>query len=310
MTTGREQTVHTNAEGGDTGRHEAKRTRQAPSRASKGKLRRRLGSAAAFLALSAYTVFALFPLFWIFLTSIKRPADVIAVPPKFIFEPTFANYADVLSRPEFLEPFKNSIIVTLGSLAVTLILGLPAAYALARIDFRGKEDMAFAFLSLRFAPELIVILPLFIIYQQLSLYDTYLGLIIVYQLITFPLMVWMMRSFFEDVPKEIEEAVQIDGGTWWTSFRMIAGRIALPGVAATSVLVFIYAWNNFIFALVLASRDTQVITGGLLQFISFNQIEWGSMAAGVMLTIVPEFIVAVFALRYMIRGLTAGTVKG
>ncbi len=277
---------------------------------SKAKRRRRINDILALAALLAYTAFALFPLFWIFLMSIKKPVDIIATPPKFIFTPTLQNYADVLSRPDFLLPFKNSVIVSVGSLLLSLIIGLPAAYALARMDFRLKEDLAFSFLSLRFAPELIVLLPLFVIYQSFGLYDTYIGLILVYQLITFPLMVWMMRSFFEDVPKELEEAVQIDGGTWFTSFRMIVTRIALPGLAASCVLSFIYAWNHFVFALVLASQRTQVITGGLLQFISFEQIQWGSMAAGVMLAIIPEFFVAVFALRYMIRGLTAGTVKG
>jgi multiple sugar transport system permease protein len=264
----------------------------------------------AFLALSAYTAFALFPLFWIFLLSLKTQKDVIATPPKFFFTPTLENYAVVLSRPDFLTPFKNSLIVTSGSLLLSAFIALPAAYALARMEFRAKEDLAFAFLSLRFAPELIILLPLFVIYQSFGLYDTYIGLILIYQLITFPLMVWMMRSFLEDVPKELEEAVQIDGGSWFTSFRMIITRIALPGLAASCVLSFIYAWNHFVFALVLASQRTQVITGGLLQFISFEQIQWGAMAAGVMLAIIPEFIIAVFALRYMIRGLTAGTVKG
>ena len=272
--------------------------------------RRRWGDIGITAGLLAYTAFALFPLFWIFEMSLKTGKDVIANPPKFVFSPTLANYANALSRPDFITPYKNSIIVTLGALAFTLLIGLPAAYALARMDFRRKEDFAFAFLSLRFAPELFVIIPLFIIYQAFNLYNTYIGLILVYQLITFPLMVWMMRSFFEDVPKEIEEAVKVDGGTWFTSFKMIAFRIALPGLAASVVLGFIYAWNNFVFALVLSSSDTQVITVGLLQFISYQQIQWGSMAAGVMLTIIPEFIVAVFALRYMIRGLTAGTVKG
>ena len=271
---------------------------------------RRAGDALALLALLAYTAFALFPLLWIFLMSLKTQRDVIATPPKFIFTPTFQNYAEVLSRPDFLVPLKNTVIVTLGALLLSVIIGLPAAYALARMEFRGKEDLAFSFLSLRFAPELIVLLPLFVIYQSFGLYDTYIGLILVYQLITFPLMVWMMRSFLEDVPKELEEAVQIDGGSWFTSFRMIITRIALPGLAASCVLSFIYAWNHFVFALVLASQRTQVITGGLLQFISFEQIQWGAMAAGVMLAIIPEFIIAVFALRYMIRGLTAGTVKG
>lgn len=272
--------------------------------------RKRRGDALVLLALVAYTAFALFPLFWVFLMSLKVQRDVIATPPKFIFSPTLQNYAEVLSRPDFLTPFKNSLIVTFGSLFLSALIALPAAYALARMEFRGKEDLAFAFLSLRFAPELIILLPLFVIYQSLGLYDTYIGLILIYQLITFPLMVWMMRSFLEDVPKELEEAVQIDGGTWFTSFRMIVTRIALPGLAASCVLSFIYAWNHFVFALVLASQRTQVITGGLLQFISFEQIQWGSMAAGVMLAIVPEFLIAVFALRYMIRGLTAGTVKG
>jgi multiple sugar transport system permease protein len=271
--------------------------------------KRRAGDAFALLALLAYTAFALFPLLWIFLMSLKTQRDVIATPPKFIFTPTFQNYAEVLSRPDFLVPLKNTVIVTLGALLLSVIIGLPAAYALARMEFRGKEDLAFSFLSLRFAPELIVLLPLFVIYQSFGLYDTYIGLILVYQLITFPLMVWMMRSFLEDVPKELEEAVQLDGGSWFTSFRMIVTRIALPGLAASCVLSFIYAWNHFVFALVLAS-DRTVITGGLLQFISFEQIQWGAMAAGVMLAIIPEFIIAVFALRYMIRGLTAGTVKG
>ena len=276
---------------------------------NEAKRRRRINDILALTALLAYTAFALFPLFWIFLMSLKTQRDVIATPPKFIFTPTFQNYAEVLSRPDFLVPLKNTVIVTLGALLLSVIIGLPAAYALARMEFRGKEDLAFSFLSLRFAPELIVLLPLFVIYQSLGLYDTYIGLILVYQLITFPLMVWMMRSFLEDVPKELEEAVQIDGGSWFTSFRMIVTRIALPGLAASCVLSFIYAWNHFVFALVLAS-DRTVITGGLLQFISFEQIQWGAMAAGVMLAIIPEFIIAVFALRYMIRGLTAGTVKG
>jgi multiple sugar transport system permease protein len=272
--------------------------------------RRRINDALALAALIAYTAFALFPLFWVFLMSLKKPVDIIATPPKFVFTPTLQNYADVLSRPDFLQPFKNSVIVSFGALFVSLLISLPAAYALARMDFRFKEDFAFSFLSLRFAPELIVLLPLFVIYQAVGLYDTYIGLILIYQLITFPLMVWMMRSFFEDVPKELEEVVRVDEGTWFTGFRMIATRIALPGLAASCVLSFIYAWNHFVFALVLSSQRTQVITVGLLQFISFEEIQWGSMAAGVMLAIIPEFIIAVFALRYMIRGLTAGTVKG
>lgn len=266
------------------------------------------GKVGAVIGLSVYTVFALFPLYWILLMSLKVPQDVIASPPKFIFSATLDNYRNVLSRPDFLEPFKNSLIITLGALLLSLLIGLPAAYALARMQFRSKEDFAFSFLSMRFAPELLVILPLFVIYRQLHLYNTYWGLILVYQLIPFPLMVWMMRFFLEDVPREIEEAVTIDGGTWFTSFKMIAFRIALPGLAASVVLTFIYAWNNFVFGLILGGSDTQTITTGILQFISFQEVQWGPMAAAI-LSIIPEFMIASFALRYMIRGLTAGIVK-
>ena len=136
---------------------------------SGAKRRRRINDILALAALVAYTAFALFPLFWIFLMSLKTPRDVIATPPKFIFTPTLQNYADVLSRPDFLQPFKNSIIVTFGALFVSILISLPAAYALARMNFRFKEDLAFSFLSLRFAPELIVLLQLFIIYLSFGL---------------------------------------------------------------------------------------------------------------------------------------------
>ncbi len=159
------------------------------SRASRA---RRRNDVLAFLALLAYTAFALFPLFWIFLLSLKTQRDVIATPPKFFFAPTLQNYAEVLSRPDFLTPFKNSLIVTFGALLLSALIALPAAYALARMEFRGKEDLAFSFLSLRFAPELIILLPLFVIYQSFGLYDTYIGLILVYQLITFRLFVWIL----------------------------------------------------------------------------------------------------------------------
>jgi multiple sugar transport system permease protein len=178
------------------------------------------------------------------------------------------------------------------------------------MKFRFKEDFAFTFLSLRFAPELFIVVPLFSLFVRLQLTNTYLGLILAYQLVTFPLTVWMMRSFFEDVPREIEEAVLIDGGSRFTAFRMIVGHIALPGLAASAVLSFIFAWNSYALPLVLAGPDTQVVTSAILSYIKFANVEWGQLAAGAVVSILPGLLVATLLLRYVIRGMTAGTVKG
>lgn len=274
-------------------------------------IRHRTQGAGVFAALTIYTFFALAPILWIVSMSFKHGNEIIAYPPPILnFRPTLANYETILSQPDFLDPFKNTLIVTGGSLLLTAVIGLPAAYALATMKFRFKEDFAFTFLSLRFAPELFIVVPLFSLFVRLQLTNTYLGLILAYQLITFPLMVWMMRSFFEDVPREIEEAVLIDGGSRFTAFRMIVGHIALPGLAASTVLSFIFAWNSYALPLVLAGPNTQVVTSAILSYIKFANVEWGQLAAGAVVSIIPGLLVATLLLRYVIRGMTAGTVKG
>jgi multiple sugar transport system permease protein len=287
------------------------RTESSVDSSARGGLRHRLQGVAVFTALSAYTLFVLAPILWIVSMSFKHGNEIVAYPPPILnFTPTLANYQTILSQPDFLGPFKNTLIVTGGSLLLTAVVGLPAAYALATMKFRFKEDFAFTFLSLRFAPELFIVVPLFSLFVRLQLTNTYLGLILAYQLITFPLMVWMMRSFFEDVPKEIEEAVLIDGGSRITAFRMIVGHIALPGLAASMVLSFIFAWNSYALPLVLAGPDTQVVTSAILSYIKFADVQWGQLAAGAVVSILPGLLVATLLLRYVIRGMTAGTVKG
>lgn len=260
--------------------------------------------------LTAWTLFALAPIIWILLMSLKTPEEIISNPPTFVFIPTFENYAQVLSGPEFLTPFVNSLIVTLGSLVLTLFIGLPTAYALARFAFRGRETIAFSILSLRFAPELLIILPLYLIFQRSNLNDTYLGLILAYQLVTLPMLVWMLRSFIEDLPVELEEAVAVDGGTRWTAFRHVLFRLIAPGLGASLMLSFIWAWNSYTLPLVLSGRDTQVITTGIQQYISFQSIDWGPMAAATMISLIPGILFALLSLRWIVDGLTAGTVKG
>ena len=306
---------HLAAPGRPEGSEQKPGSRIAPvdNRAAARRRRRRrlIGKHVVVIALlSVWTVFALAPIVWILMMSLKIPPDIIAYPPKFIFTPTLENYADIFTGPEFLKPFANSLIVTLGSLLLTLLIGLPSAYALARFKFRGRENIAFSILSLRFAPELLIILPLFVMFQKVGLVDNYLGLILAYQLVTLPMLVWMLRSFVEDLPVELEEAASVDGANRWTTFRHILFRLLAPGLAASLMLSFIWAWNSYTLPLVLAGRNTQVITTGIQQYISFQSIDWGPMAAATVISMIPGMLFAVFALRWIVGGLTAGTVKG
>ncbi len=272
------------------------------------------------LALIAYAVFALFPIIWIGMMSLKSHMDIVSPTPKILFTPTLENYRAIwmgtqnklveTSSTDFLLYFKNSCIVTFGAVLLSLLVGVPAAYALARFRFPGKESIAFTFLSFRFAPEIAVIIPIYIIYQQLHLYNTYTGLILVYQLITLPLIIWMIRGYFEDISPEIEQAAQLDGYSWWGVFTKVAIPLAKPGLASTGILAFIFAWNNFIFGLILGAKESFPTTVGTLGFISYESVLWGQMAAATIITILPPLVLSIFIQKYLVRGLTMGAVRG
>jgi len=210
----------------------------------------------------------------------------------------------------FMSNLWNSLFLSTTSVAVGLALGVPAAYAFAKLKFRGSEDIAFTLLSFRFAPPLLVLLPLTIYFQKLGLANTYGGLIWVYQLIVLPLILWIVRGYFEDIPADIEYAYRIAGHDFWSTFRRIALPLAGPGIAAAGLLAFIFAWNNFIFALVLASADKQPVTVGALAFITASGIQFGQIAAGIVLSITPTLVLALYAQRYLVEGLSLGAVKG
>src|SRR5258708_38417240 len=171
----------------------------------------------------------------------------------FMFTATLENYATVL-RSDYTRFFFNNLIVSVAAVLVSLVVGVPAAYALARFQFKLKEDIAFTILSFRFAPEILVILPLYLIYQRIVLYHTYLGLIWVYQLITLPLLIWILRGFFEDISPDIEAAPPLDGDSWWQVFLQVLLPLVQPGLVAAGLLCFIFAWNAFTFPLLLSNN--------------------------------------------------------
>lgn len=268
------------------------------------------GNIAYGIGFTLFFVFTIFPLLWVALMAFKNAVDVYATPPKFFFAPTLDNFRQVFSEGNFLDYYRNTFIIAGGAVLLTLFAGTPAAYVLARYKFRGKEDLAFTFLSFRFAPELAVIIPLFVIFQRLQLYDNYLGLILIYQAITLPLLIWLMRGYFEDIPMDIEQAAKVDGAGWWEIFTHIAMPLVLPGLAAAAVLAFIFSWNALVFGLVLGGRETYPVTIALLGYMGYQNVDWGPMAAATLVTIVPEFILASFVLRSLVRGLTFGAVHG
>ena len=272
------------------------------------------------IALSLIVIFFMFPIFWIFLMSFQTNETILRIPPSIVFEPTFSNYVALITGKlvsnagtldiAFMRNLGNSVLLSTLSVVVSLLLGVPAAYAFARFKFKGSEDIAFTLLSFRFAPPLLVLLPLTLYFQQLGLSNTYFGLIWVYQLICLPLILWIVRGYFEDIPVDVEYAYRIAGHSWFATFRKIALPLAGPGIAAAGLLSFIFAWNNFVFALVLASADKQPVTVGALAFVTASGIQYGQIASAIVLSIAPTLALALYAQRYLVEGLSLGAVKG
>ncbi len=280
----------------------------------------RLGrSAMLAVSYAALAFFVLFPIVWILMMSFKDFGDIIAYPPRFLFTPTLANFEEILlgsaaeqaagETPEFLHNLLNSIIISGGAVIVSALIGVPAAFALARGVLRGSVHIRFTFLSFRFAPELAIILPLFVIYKQVGLYDSYVGMILVNQLITLPLVILITTGFFREIPIEIEEAAVLDGAGIWMTLTKVLVPIVMPGIASAMIIAFIFSWNNLVFGLVLAGGETRPVTVGILQAMTFDQIKWGLMAAAAMVAAVPGMIAAVWFQKQIIRGLTLGAVK-
>ena len=215
--------------------------------------------------LAIYAIFALFPLIWMLILSFKSDTEMFTT--TFVFHPTLSNYTEVLMKSDYFRYMLDSLIVSGGAVLISVLAGVPAAYALARYDFKKKEDIAFQILSFKFAPEILVVLPLFMIYQKLGLYDTYFGLIWVYQLISMPLLIWVVRGYFEDISVEIEHAAQVDGYSWYQIFFKMLLPLIKPGLVSAALLAFIFAWNSFTFPLMLGGINVQPITVAVTKYL-------------------------------------------
>jgi ABC-type glycerol-3-phosphate transport system permease component len=252
-----------------------------------------------------------FPVLWGLLTSFKTERDVLAYPPKFIFEPTLANYREVLFGTSSILPnLWSSMVVSSASTLLTMLFAVPAAYALARLRFPGKKSTGFYVLATQMLPPVGLIIPYYLAMQKLGLLDSYSGLTTIYLTFSLPFAVWLMVSYFEDIPFEMEEAALLDrAGRMRTLWYVVLPQVK-GGIAVTTVFVFLNAWNEFLFAVVLGGNNVRPVTVAMFNFISVEQTQWARLAAGAMLAMAPVIVIGLAAQRHIVKGLTVGAVKG
>jgi len=249
------------------------------------------------------------PFLWAFMTSLK-PADVAGLPSVVIFEPTSSNYSSLFEVHNFGRYFLDSVIVAGLSTLFSLVLGIPAAYSFARFKFRGSDDLAVWTLSIRMLPAVATIIPIYLIMNQARLLDNYLALIVTYPIPLLPLIIWILREFFKEVPMEIEEAAMVDGCDRLQAFYKITLPMAASGVSAAGALCFIMAWNEFFFALILAGGNVRTLPVAISGLWTHTGILIGSMSAAVTLGLIPALVLSFIIRKYLVSGLTFGALKG
>jgi ABC-type glycerol-3-phosphate transport system permease component len=271
--------------------------------------KRRIFTGAAYFLSFIALIATLFPIFWIFTISIKTQRDAFAMPPVWFFKPVWSNYTRIWQTAGFARAFQNSVIVTIIGVLLALAVGIPAAYALNRLSFRGKKMLRIWLLIAYMFPEFLFIIPMYVLYQRLGLYDTQLGLALVYQVFVLPFAIWLLRGFFEDVPAELEDAALIDGCSRFQTLRQIYIPLTAPGIAATAILIAIWIWNELTIALALTFDTAKTVTVAVAGFRGYASIDWGGMTAASIVSIIPMLIFAAIAQRYIVEGLTLGAVK-
>jgi multiple sugar transport system permease protein len=252
-----------------------------------------------------------FPVFWGLLTSFKTERDVLAYPPTVLFEPTLDNYREVLFGGSSILPnLWSSFVVSTAATLLTMLFAVPAAYALARLRYPAKRASGFYVLATQMLPPVGLIIPYYLVLQGIGGLDTYSGLTAIYLTFSLPFAIWLMVSYFEDIPLEMEEAALLDrAGRLRTLWYVILPQVR-GGIAVTTIFVFLNAWNEFLFAVVLGGNNVRPVTVAMFNFISVEQTQWARLAAGAMLAMAPVILIGLAAQRHIVKGLTVGAVKG
>lgn len=255
-------------------------------------------------------LFFLFPIVWMVMTSLKTQTDAFTIVPKWIFSVTFDNYKLVLFERDFLKYLGNSLYVSIVSTVLAVILGSGIAYPFARYKLKGANHVLTWILTLRIVPPIVTILPIYLVFSNIGLLDTYTSLIIMYTFMNLPLTVWLLYGFYKDVPGELEESALIDGCNRFTAFFKVILPIVGPGLVSAGLLSFIFAWNEFLFANILSGPNVRTAPVALNEYATPVSVLWGQIAAAGTLIIIPIAIIMLILQRRMVRGLTMGAVKG
>ena len=252
-----------------------------------------------------------FPVLWGLLTSFKTERDVLAYPPTVVFEPTLDNYREVIFGGSSILPnLWSSFVVSTAATLLTMLFAVPAAYALARLRYPARRASGFYILATQMLPPVGLIIPYYLVLQGIGWLDTYSGLTAIYLTFSLPFAIWLMVSYFEDIPLEMEEAALLDrAGRLRTLWYVILPQVR-GGIAVTTIFVFLNAWNEFLFAVVLGGNNVRPVTVAMFNFISVEQTQWARLAAGAMLAMAPVILIGLAAQRHIVKGLTVGAVKG
>jgi len=274
------------------------------ARARRARVAKRIG---VFVAIALVLVIMLFPFYWMILTSLRNQVDNTSPVPVWFFQPTLENYRNVIAENNFLRFTWNSFVIAALSTGIGLVLGLPAAYSIARYKQNG---LALAILVARLTPYITYLVPWYIAFRALGLIDTFLALTMTHLIVGMPLIIWIMISFFEEVPIELEQAAYVDGASKLGTFLRIVLPLSMPGVVAASILAFIFSWNQFLFSLVLSGPNTKPVPVAVFNFISYGSIDFGGLGAAAVLITLPVIVLTLLIQRYIVSGLTMGAVKG
>lgn len=256
------------------------------------------------------SVWMLFPVFWMATTGLKENESIMNLPPEWLFfDVTFRHFTELFTEMGFHQYLLNSFVVAAASVGVSVIVGVPAAYALSRMDVPADDDISFYILSTRMVPPLAILVPLYIFYQAVGLTDSLVGLTITHLLITLPMVIWIVKGFIDELPPSLEESALVDGCNRIQAFREIVVPLVTPGIAAAAFIGFIFSWNNFMLALVLTSGADKTAPLVIQSSMGYLSINWGMLGAAGTLTILPPVVLSLLIRDYLVEGMTMGAVK-